>query len=80
MPGAFTSISIFALDLNDHGQHVLIWETVVDGDEPGAVEEAKELAKDYAGNLAVKREGRPAVGKESDPIVVFQTGRVGNFD
>lgn len=80
MPGAFTSISIFAFDLDDRGQPVQVWETVVDGDEPEAVEEAKELAKAHAGTLVVKREDRPAVGEEGDPIVVFRTGRVGDFD
>jgi len=44
------------------------------------VEEAKELAKHHAGTLVVKREGLPAVGEEGDPIVVFQTGKIGDFD
>ena len=69
MPGAFTSISIFAFDLDDRGQPIQVWETVVDGDEPGAVEEAKELAKDHAGTLVVKREGRPALGRSSRRIM-----------
>ena len=34
----------------------------------------------YFRTLVVKREGYPTVGKEGDPIVVFQTGRVGDFD
>ncbi len=80
MPGAFTSTSIFAFDLDDRGQSVQVWETVVGGDEPEAVEEAKELAKDSARTLVVRREGRPAVGEEGDPIVVFRPGRVGDFD
>ena len=80
MPGAFTSISIFAFDHDDRGQPIQVWETVVDGDEVGAVEEAKNFAQDQAGTLVVKREGRPAVGEEGDPIIVFQTGRIGDFD
>lgn len=80
MPRAFTSISIFAFDVDDRGQPVQVRETVVGGDEQEAVEEAKELAKDHAGTLVVKREGRPAVGEEGDLVVVFQTGRTGDFD
>ncbi|MBW9117665.1 hypothetical protein JNB88_29025 [Rhizobium cauense] len=80
MPGAFTSISIFAFDLDENGQAIQVWETVVDEDEHGAVEEAKALATTHAGALVVKREGKPAVGEEGNPIIIFQTGRIGDFD
>jgi hypothetical protein len=80
MPGAFTAISIFAFDLYERGQPIQVWETVVGSNEADAVEEAKELALSHAGTLVVKREGSPAVGEEGDPIIVFQTGRVGDFD
>ncbi|MDM9644824.1 hypothetical protein [Rhizobium sp. S163] len=80
MPGAFTSISIFAFDLDDRGQPIQVWKTVFDGDEAHAVAKAKEAASGHAGILVVKREGRPAVGEEGDPIIVFQTGRAGDFD
>ncbi len=42
--------------------------------------EAKELAKEHAGTLVVKPEVHPAVGKVGDPTVLFQTGRIGDFD
>ncbi|EJC72321.1 hypothetical protein RJJ65_12245 [Rhizobium hidalgonense] len=78
MPGAFTSISVIAFDLDGSDQPAKAWEVIV-GDEAVAVEKAKELAKDHAGALVVKREGHPAVGEEGDPVIVFQTGRIGDF-
>ncbi|WP_246732728.1 hypothetical protein [Rhizobium laguerreae] len=54
-------------------------ETVYDGGEAEAVEEAKAAARSHAGALVVKREGHP-VGEEGDPIVVFQIGKIGDFD
>lgn len=80
MPGAFIAISIFAFDLDKRGQPNQVWETVVEGSEADAVEEAKELALSHAGTLVVKREGGPAIGDVGDPIIVFQTGRIGDFD
>lgn len=80
MPGAFIAISIFAFDLDKRGQPNQVWETVVEGSEADAVEVAKELALSHAGTLVVKREGRPAIGDVGDPIIVFQTGRIGDFD
>ncbi|MBY5357818.1 hypothetical protein HFO94_30635 [Rhizobium leguminosarum] len=80
MPGAFTSISIFAFDLDDGGQPVRAWKTVYDGGEAEAVEEAKAAARSHAGALVVKREGHPVVGEEGDPLVVFQSGATGDFD
>ncbi|RWY80901.1 hypothetical protein [Rhizobium sp. WSM1325] len=80
MPGAFTSISIFAFDLDDRGQPVRAWETAFYGVEAEAVEEAKEAARSHAGALVVKREGHPAVGEVGDPVVLFQTGKIGDFD
>lgn len=78
MPGAFTSISVIAFDLDGREQPVKAWEALAK-DEAAAVEKAKELAKDHAGALVVKREGHPAVGEEGDPVIVFQTGRIGDF-
>jgi hypothetical protein len=80
MPGVFTSISIFAFDLDETGHPVQAWETVVAATEAEAIDEAKELAKTHAGVLVVKREGHPAIGEEGDPIIVYHTGRIGDFD
>lgn len=51
MPGSFTSLSIFADDLDDRGQPIQAWETVVGHDEAEAVREAKEHAGRHAGIL-----------------------------
>ncbi|TAV41671.1 hypothetical protein [Rhizobium leguminosarum] len=80
MRGSFMSLSIFAYDLDERGQPIQAWETVVGHDEAEAVREAKEHAGRHAGILVVKREGKPAVGEEGDPIIVFQSGRTGDFD
>jgi hypothetical protein len=80
VPGTFTSISIFAFDLDERGDPIQAWETVVDDTETETVDHAKELAKRHAGVLVVRREGRRAVGEEGDPIIVFQTRRIGDFD
>ncbi|MBY3003003.1 hypothetical protein [Rhizobium leguminosarum] len=80
MPGAFTSISIFAFDLDDRGPPVRAWERVSVGKEAGAVEEAREAARTHAGALVVKREGHPAVGELGDPVILFQTGKIGDFN
>jgi hypothetical protein len=55
MTGTFKSISIFAYDLNQRGNPVQAWETVVD-------------------------ESEEKVGEEGDPIIVFQSGEIGDFD
>lgn len=43
MSGSFTSISIFAYDLDGRGLPVRVWETVVDATEGEAIEEAKAI-------------------------------------
>ena len=80
MPGTFSSLSIFAYDLDDRGEPVQAWETVVADTETQAIAEAKEAAARHAGVLVVRRDGRPAVGEEGDPVVVFRLGRTGDFD
>lgn len=80
MPGTFSSISIFAFDLDERGQPVQAWETVVDESEEGAVEEARAMASQHAGVLVVRRDGNPVVGEEGEPIVVFRSGRTDGFD
>jgi hypothetical protein len=79
MPGTFTSISIFAYDLNERGDAIQTWETVA-GSEADAIQEATDAASRHAGVLVVRRNGRPSVGEEGDPIVVFRFGKTGDFD
>ena len=74
MPGTFSSISIFAFDLDERGRPVQAWETVVDGAE------AKGMALRHAGVLVVRRDGNPVVGEEGEPIVVYRSGKTDGFD
>ncbi len=80
MPGTFSSLSIFAFDLDDRGQPVQAWETVVGGTEAEAIAEAQDAVFRHAGVLVVRRDGSPSVGEEGEPIVVFQAGKTGDFD
>jgi len=80
MPGTFFAFSIFAYELDDRGEPIQAWETVANGTEEEAIAEAKEAASRHAGVLVVRRDGRPAVGEEGDPVVVFRAGRTGDFD
>jgi hypothetical protein len=79
MPATFSTISIFAFDLDERGKPVQAWETVVDGAEAEAAEEAKAMASQHAGVLVVRRD-EPAVGEEGEPIVVFRAGKTDGFD
>ncbi len=79
MPGTFTSISIFAYDLNERGDAIQAWETVAET-EADAIEEAKDAATRHAGVLVVRRDGKPSVGEEGDPVVVYRAGKTGDFD
>ncbi len=79
MPGTFTSISIFAYDLNERGDPIQAWKTVAES-EAAAIEEAKDAATRHAGVLVVRRDGKPSVGEEGDPMVVFRLGKTGDFD
>lgn len=65
---------------DERGQSDQVWETVVDKGEAESVKEAKEHAGSHAGILVVKCEGKSAVVEEGDPIIVFQSGRIGDFD
>lgn len=71
MPRTFSSLSIFAYDLDESGEPVQAWETVVGETEAEAIAEATEAAAGHAGVLVVRRDGRPAVGEEGDPVVIF---------
>ncbi|WP_040675731.1 hypothetical protein [Rhizobium grahamii] len=79
MPGTFSSLFIVVFDRDFSGDVVPVWETVVGDDEPEALEEAKLLAMRHAG-VIVWRESLPVDGKEGDPIIVFQSGAIGDID
>jgi hypothetical protein len=80
MPGAFSSIAVVVFDLDESGQAVRAWETFPDGDEHDAIAEAKRAFPGHAGVLVWRRENNPAVGEEGEPIVVFKSGQIGDFD
>ena len=80
MPGTVSSISVFAFDLDDRGQAVQAWETVVDASDTEGIEEAKQMASSHAGVLVVRRDGNPVVGEEGDPVVVYRSGKTDGFD
>jgi hypothetical protein len=49
MPRTFRLISIFAYDLDQRGNPVLVWETLVDESEENAITHEKKLAARHAG-------------------------------
>lgn len=80
MPGTFTTLSVMAFDLDDQGQPVRAFEARPAATENAALDEARELALNHAGAVVWKREGDPAVGEEGEPVMIFQVGRIGDFD
>lgn len=80
MPGTFSTVYIAAFDLDDRNQAVAAFEPRVAADEAAAIQEARDLAGRYAGVVVWRRDGKPVVGEEGDPIVLFTVGRVGDFN
>lgn len=79
MPGTFTTLYVLAFDLDDLGQPVRAFDPRHAASEDAAIEEARKLSEDHAGALVWKREGNPVVGEEGEPLIVFQTGKIGDF-
>jgi hypothetical protein len=78
MPGTFSSTSIFAFDLDERGRPGQAWETVVDGAEAKAIEEAKgwhcstpECSSCDATEIR---------SLERKAIVVYRSGKTDGFD
>jgi hypothetical protein len=67
MPGTFSSLSIFAYDLDDRGEPVQAWETVVGETEAEAIGEAKEAAGHHAGVLGCGEMAVPQSEKKATP-------------
>jgi hypothetical protein len=76
MTGTFKSISIFAYDIDQRGNPVQAWETVVDESEEDAIAHATKLAAHHAGALVVKREGRPARRRSDNRLPVWRDRRL----
>lgn len=80
MPGAFKSIFVLAFDLDDKGQTVPASAVREAQDETAAIDEARALGEQHAGAVVWKREASPAIGEEGEPVVIFQTGKIGDFN
>lgn len=80
MPGTFRIVYVVAFNVDDRGQAVRAFEPCVASSEAAAIEEAEDLARQYAGVVVWRRENDPAVGEEGEPEVVFSVGRLGDFD
>ena len=80
MPGAFKSIFVLAFDLDERGQTVPAFAVREAQDETTAIDEARKLGDRHAGVVVWKREASPAVGEEGEPVIIFQTGTIGDFN
>jgi hypothetical protein len=80
VPGAFTSIFLVAFDVDERGQAIQAFEPRLVASEVLALDEAQGLARQHAGVVLWKREAAPAIGEEGEPIILWQTGRIGDFD
>jgi hypothetical protein len=80
LPGAYTSIFLVAFDLDEQGQPIQAFEPRFVADESSALDEAQDLAEQHAGVVLWKRDAAPAIGEEGDPVILWQTGKVGDFD
>lgn len=80
MPGTFRTVYIVAFDLDERDQAVQAFEPQVAVSEAVAIEEAEGLARRHAGVVVWRREGDPVVGEEGAPEVIFNVGKIGDFD
>jgi hypothetical protein len=80
MPGAFKSIFVLAFDLDDRGQALPAFDVREAQDETAAIDQAHALGDRHAGVVVWKRESSPAVGEEGEPVIIFQTGTIGDFN
>lgn len=80
MPGSYTSVFLVAFDLDGRGQPIQAFEPQLVADESAALDEAQALAQRHAGVVIWKREAAPVIGEEGEPVILWQTGKVGDFD
>jgi hypothetical protein len=80
MPGAYTSIFLVAFDIDERGQAIQAFEPRLAANESSALDEAQGLAGQHAGVVLWKREAVPAIGEEGEPVILWQAGRIGDFD
>ncbi|MGF9565982.1 hypothetical protein AAIH70_20960 [Neorhizobium sp. BT27B] len=80
MPGAYKSLFVVAFDLDRTGQAVPAFEPRQAPDDETAIAQARRLAESHAGAVAWKREAKPVVGEEGEPVVIWQAGSLGDFN
>ena len=80
MPGSFSSVFLVAFDFDDRRQPVQAFAPRLAADETAALDEADALAARHAGVVVWKRDAMPAIGEEGEPVIIWQTGTVGDFD
>jgi hypothetical protein len=80
MPGTFESIFVLAFDVDASDQPIAAFGPRRSESETAGIDEARQLAITHAGAVVWKRVSDPVVGEEGEPVVVFQAGRVGDFD
>ena len=80
MPGITDSYFYVAFQLDDRGQAVPAFEPRQARTRQEAIGAAEALASDHAGTVAWSRHAEPAIGELGPPVVVFRSGKVGDFD
>jgi hypothetical protein len=79
MPGTFETVYFVAFDLDDHKHPVRAFSPQIAPDKASGIEKARVLASEHAGAVVWRRQGRPAIGEEGEPEVLFSLGAVGDF-
>jgi hypothetical protein len=80
MPRSFKSIFVVAFNLDEHGQAIQAFLPRPVQDEAAEVEAAEGLGAKHVGVLVWKLEGDPVVGGEGEPAIVYQHGKIGDFN
>jgi hypothetical protein len=80
MPGTFTAIFLLAFDVDPRGQPVPAFTPRSAAGETAALEEAHKLAERHAGVVVWKREAKPVIREEGEPVIIWQAGAIGDFN
>jgi hypothetical protein len=80
MPGTNKIAMFVAFDQDTHGSAVPAFEPRQAESEEEAIRSADMLASMHAGAIAWRRDSRPAIGEIGEPVILFQRGRIGDFN
>ena len=80
MPGTNKIVMYVAFDQDVSGSAVPAFEPKQADSEEEAIQAADTLASSYAGAIAWRRDSQPAIGEIGEPVILFQRGRVGDFN